>query len=120
MLICPFTPGSANVRLSCRLLDAMCTFYQTKMIIVYFGLIIMRHSRLTHRYLLLAEVEPTCPHCFCSTLTIRHLLTDCLGLRYLYRQYFQSSSPCLTYLIGEKPHHELFNFLKDASFYHEI
>ena len=26
----------------------------------------------------------------------------------------------LTYLIGEKPHHELFNFLKDASFYHDI
>ena len=78
------------------------------------------HSRLTHRHLLLAEKEPTCTHCYSSVLTIRHLLTDCLGLRHMYRLYFHSSSPSLTNLIGEKPHHELFNFLKAANFYHEI
>ena len=78
------------------------------------------HSRLTHRHLFLAEDKPTCPHCYSSVLTIRHLLTDCLGLRHMYRHYFHSSSPSLTYLIGENPHRELFNFLKDASFYHDI
>ena len=78
------------------------------------------HSRLTHKHLLLDETEPTCPHCYSSVLTIRHLLTDCPGLRHIYRHYFNSSSPILMNLIGEKPHYELFNFLKDAGFYHDI
>ena len=64
--------------------------------------------------------EPICPHFYSSTLTTRHLLTDCLGLRHMYRLHFHSSSPSLMLLIGEKPHYELFNFLKDANFYHEI
>ena len=78
------------------------------------------YTILTHRHLLLAKDEPTYPHCHSSVLTIRHLLIDCVGLRHMYRHYFHSSSPSLTYLISEKPHHELLNFLKDASFYHEI
>ena len=78
------------------------------------------HSRLTHRHLLLAEDKPTCPHCLSSILTIGHLLTDCLGLRHLYRNYFHSSSPSLTNLLCENPHPALINFLKDANFYHDI
>ena len=78
------------------------------------------HSRLTHKYLLFDETEPTFPHCCSSALTIRHLLNDCPGLRHLYRHFFHSLSPILTHLIGENLHHELLNFLKDASFYHDI
>ena len=78
------------------------------------------HSRLTHRHLLLDEDKPTCPHSLSSILTIRHLLTDCLGLRHMYRTYFHSSSPSLTNLLCENPHTALFNFLKDANFYHDI
>ena len=70
------------------------------------------HSRLTHRHLLLAEGEPTCPHWYASILIIHHLLTDCLGFHHLYRHYFHSSSPCLTNLLVENPHHALFLFFK--------
>ena len=75
------------------------------------------HSRLTHRHLLLAEDEPTCPHCHSSVLTIRYLLTY---LNRMYRHYFHSSSPTLTNLLFENPHPEHFNFLKDANFHHGI
>ena len=78
------------------------------------------HSRLTHRHLLLGEDEPTCSHCHSSALTIRHLLTDCLGLRNMYRLYFHSFSPSLTNLLCENPHLELLNFLKDINLYHNI
>ena len=78
------------------------------------------HSRITHRHLLLGEAEPTCPHCFFSQLTIHHILTDCCGLRHLYRQYFKTSFPQLTNLIGEKPHNALIYFLKDSGFYYNI
>ena len=78
------------------------------------------HSRLTHRHLLLAEEQPTCPYCHSSSLTIRHILTDCFGLRHKYRQYFHSSSPNLTNLLCDNPHPKIFNFLKDTNFYHEI
>ena len=78
------------------------------------------HSILTHRHLLLDEEEPIFPHCHFSVLTIRHLLTECPGLHHMYRHYFHSSSPILTNLLGENPHHELFNFLKEANFYHYI
>ena len=74
------------------------------------------HSRLTHRHLLLAAEEPICPYCHSSVLTIRHLLTDCLGLHHMYRHYFHSSSPNLTNLVGENPHVELINFLKTPIF----
>ena len=78
------------------------------------------HSRLTHRHLLLAEEEPTCSHCHSSILTIRHLLTDCVGLCHMYRYYFHSSSSTLTNFLGESPHLEIFNFLNDINIYHEI
>ena len=78
------------------------------------------HSRITHRHLLLREAEPTCPHCFFSQLTIYHILADCCGLRHLYRQYFKTSLPQLTNLIGEKPHSAIICFLKDAGFYYDI
>ena len=70
------------------------------------------HSRLTHTHLLMAEDQPTCPHYHSSVLTIRHILSDCFGLRHKYRQYNHSSSPSLTNLLGENPHPELFNFFK--------
>ena len=78
------------------------------------------HSRLTHRYLLLAEEQPTCPHYHSSLLTIRHILTDCFGLCYKYRFYFHSSPPSLTNLLGENPHPELFKrqtYIKRFRFY---
>ena len=78
------------------------------------------HSWLTHRHLFLAEEQPICHHFHSSSLTIHHILTDCVGLRHKYRHYFHSSSPSLTNLVGENPHPELFNFLKDINFYHEI
>ena len=78
------------------------------------------HSRVTHRHLLLGESESTCPYCFFSTLTIRHSLTDCPGLRHMYRKYFNTSSPNLTNLLGEKPFNELMNFLREINFYYEI
>ena len=64
------------------------------------------------RHLLLAAEESICPHCHSSVLTIRHLLTDCLGLRHMYRHYFHSSSPNLIDLLCENPHVELINFLR--------
>ena len=73
-------------------------------------------SKITHRYLLVSEGEPTCSHYHFSTLTIRHLLTDFSGLRYIYRYYFNTSSPNLTDLLGGNPHHELFSFLKKSKF----
>ena len=69
------------------------------------------HSRLTQRHLLLAEDTRTC---YSFILIIRHLLTDCVSLCHMYRHYFHSSSPSLTYLIGENPHPE------HVSFYHYI
>ena len=42
------------------------------------------------------------------------------GLRHLYRHYFNSSLPSLKNLLGEKPHTEIINFLKEANFYHYI
>ena len=77
------------------------------------------HSRLTHWHLLL-EDPPDCPHCHFSILTIHHLLTDCAGLRHLYRHYFNSSSPNLTTLLGKNPHTGIINFLKEANFYNYI
>ena len=77
----------------------------------------IRHSSLTHRHLLLAKEEPTCPHYRSSVLTICHLLTDCYGLRYMYRCYFHSSSPSLMMnLLNENYHHELINFFKRFRF----
>ena len=78
------------------------------------------HSRVTRRHLLLGETEPTCPHCFFSHLTIHHILTDCCGLRHLYRHYFKTSLPHLTNLIGEKPHNAIIYFLKEDGFYYNI
>ena len=78
------------------------------------------HSRITHRHLLFREAEPTCPHCFFSQLTIHHILTECCGLRHLYRHYFKTSLPLLTNLIGEKPHNAIIYFLKEAGFYYDI
>ena len=57
------------------------------------------HSRLTHTPLLFAAEESICPYCYSSVLTIRHILTDCLGLRHMYRHYFHSSSPKLKNLL---------------------
>ena len=57
------------------------------------------HLRLMLRYLLpLDEEEPACLHCHSSVLTIRHLLTDCIGLCHMYRHHFShlSSLPSLT------------------------
>ena len=78
------------------------------------------HSRLIHRCLLLDEEKPICLHCHFSVLTICRLLTDNPGLRHMYRHYFHSSLLILTNLLGENPRHELFDFLKDANFYHDI
>ena len=78
------------------------------------------HLRLTHRHLLLAKDEPTCPHCHSSVLTIHHLLTDRYGLHYMCRRYFHSLSPSFTNLLNESHYHKLINFLKDSDFYHEI
>ena len=76
------------------------------------------HTRLTHRHLLLGENHPPiCPHCHFSILTIHHLLTDCPCLRHLYRHYFNSSLPNLKNLLGEKPHTEIINFLREANFH---
>ena len=78
------------------------------------------YEKITHRHLLLREDPPYCPHCHFSVLTIRHLLTDCPGLRHLYRHSFNSSSPNLTTLLGENPHAGIINFLKEANFYNYI
>ena len=72
------------------------------------------------RHLLLTEDTLHCSHCHSFILTIRLLLTDCLGLRHMYRHYFHSSSNNLTYIIGENSQIELSNFLKDTNFYHDI
>ena len=78
------------------------------------------HSRLTHRHLLLGEPEPMCPYCFFSHLTIRHVLTDCCGLRHFYRYYFKTSTPLLINLVGEMPHRALTHFLKETGFCQNI
>ena len=78
------------------------------------------HSRIMHRHLLIGENEPTCLRCFFSALTIQHILTDCPGLRRMYRHYFNTSSPSLINLLGKKPHNQLINFLRKSNLFYEI
>ena len=86
---------------------------------VIFTLLRIGHIRLMHRHLLLGENPPSCSHCHFSILIIRHLLTDCLGVRHLCRHYL-NPLPSLKNLLGKKSHTEIINFLREANFYYYI
>ncbi|XP_071037871.1 uncharacterized protein [Parasteatoda tepidariorum] len=77
------------------------------------------HSRLTHKHLLLNETAPECSHCR-EQLTIKHILTKCNEFKTQRQRHFGCFNPTLTLLIGDKPHNNIFNYLRDISFYKSI
>ncbi len=77
------------------------------------------HTRLTHVHLLLSENAPSCTYCH-TPITVSHLLTSCSCFYYLYRKFFNSSSPILLDLVGQFPHQNLFKFLRATGLYYEV
>ncbi|GBN07719.1 hypothetical protein AVEN_132822-1 [Araneus ventricosus] len=67
------------------------------------------HTRFTHRHLLLGEPAPTCPHCSC-TMSVKHILIECIHFQIHRLRFFNTSSPTLTTMIGRHPHIYLFEF----------
>ena len=68
----------------------------------------IRHSRLTHGYLMAREPRPICGHCEVP-LTVRHLLVECSNLGDLRRRYFNKYR-------GEDGTYQLSLILGDVSF----
>ncbi|GBN15236.1 hypothetical protein AVEN_23040-1 [Araneus ventricosus] len=77
------------------------------------------HTLFTHRHLLFGERAPTCSRCQVN-LTVVHVFIECPNFNLHRTRFFNSLSLNMEILVGEHPHPNLFNFLKDIDFYHFI
>ncbi|GFU98673.1 RNase H domain-containing protein, partial [Trichonephila clavipes] len=70
----------------------------------------IRHTRFTHRHLLLGEDAPECPSCKVS-YTVLHILIDCPVFNTYRITFFHKSVLTLSDLVGESPHHKIYLLL---------
>ena len=83
------------------------------------------HTRLTHGFLMSGDPQPYCRDCLVP-LTIKHLLIECPSLgeernRHLFRCRDRESNFLLDKVLGEECIVEdLFNFIEEAGFLHDI
>ncbi|GBN29334.1 putative RNA-directed DNA polymerase from transposon BS [Araneus ventricosus] len=77
------------------------------------------HTRFTHKYLLFGERVPRCNTCHVD-FTVIHILTECPLFNHHRLNFFKTSSPDICDLVGERPHPNIFIFLKIIAFYHFI
>ena len=67
------------------------------------------HTRLTHEYLLKAEIAPHCGTCG-QQLTIKHILMDCKKYKNTRRKYFNEQN--LRTLFGKVNPYKILHFLR--------
>ncbi|KFM64962.1 putative RNA-directed DNA polymerase from transposon X-element, partial [Stegodyphus mimosarum] len=70
------------------------------------------HTRMTHKYLLNADIEPLCSKCGVC-LTVRHLLIECPSFNSIRQKYFNSCDLPLDHLIGREAMGPQFLFMDD-------
>ena len=77
------------------------------------------HTYLTHAFLLKGEDRPECVFCQCS-LTVKHILIECLDPADARRNYFTAGT--MEELFSTVPAHQIIEFLKEVErkvfFYH--
>lgn len=83
------------------------------------------HSRITHGHLMDNAdiiVPPLCELCQEATLTIKHILIDCVALTNARRRFFGLEQPTnLKQILGDKSFNpSLFNFLKNINVYDQL
>ena len=78
------------------------------------------HSRLTHGYLMEGGFQPLCNTCN-STLTIKHVLTECRNYSAMRRRYLQGRS-FENMLCGQESDErgELFSFIMSTNLKNEL
>ncbi|GBM20781.1 hypothetical protein AVEN_108236-1 [Araneus ventricosus] len=77
------------------------------------------HTRYTHRCLLFQEPIPMCTSCNIPN-TVDHILTKCPSFNSHRLRFFNSNFLDLRTLLGEKPHPNLFAFLRNIGFISQI
>ena len=77
----------------------------------------IRHSRLTHSYLLSGDDSPTCQSCGIP-LTVKHILVEFANFRDIREKYFTVSS--LADLFNRVDNHTVIDFIKETHFYHQL
>jgi len=75
--------------------------------------LLIGHSRLTHSHILCGDYPPTCQLCGLS-VSVRHILVKCVGLRDIRTKYFTAE------LFQSVDNSIIINFIKEAHFYHQL
>ena len=80
------------------------------------------HTRLTHKHLMeslpIRRREPHCNFCYLDSLTIKHILIDCLHFANIRRNHYKARD--MRDLFDRIPPRHIIAFLKEANLYNEI
>ena len=85
------------------------------------------HTRLTHEHLFTRTNAPVCPRCQ-ETLTVRHIMVECLRLRRLRQRWFPQlenvpADDRMSYILAESRTFNLINiigYIKGVGIYHKM
>ena len=75
------------------------------------------HTRLTHSFLLSGDDLPECVTCQCS-LTVKHILVECVDLKDVRNKHFVASS--IKDLFDTIESHKIIDFIKETRFYKQL
>jgi len=75
------------------------------------------HTCLTHSYLLSGDDLPECGTCQCS-LTVKHILVDCVDVKDVQNKNFVASS--IKDLFDSIEAHKIIDFIKETRFYKQL
>ena len=84
------------------------------------------HTHITHSYLMDGEIRgipPACERCGVATVTVKHILVDCLSLTRIRRHIYGTSAVTLSGILGRtvsaKPHNFISTILGFMTQYSE-
>ena len=75
------------------------------------------HTRLTHSFLLSGDNLPECGTCQCS-LTVKHILVECVDLKDVRNKHFVASS--IIDFLDNIEAHQIIAFIKETRFYKQL